>query len=140
MSIIKIQLLEQSTFLGFSTTFLLLADLSSPAVLATFTSSHNHHPFLNFRHVLLPGGIMNDHRHYSTALLSISIDLNSNITQSRLNVKHNSKSTCLYSKKDKKASVRKCGRNVKRRLRDLLKITLVVHMTVCFSYPFVSVY
>ncbi|MBB16501.1 hypothetical protein CMK22_14605 [Candidatus Poribacteria bacterium] len=53
MSIIKIQLLEQSTLLGFSTTFLLLADLSSPAVLATFTSSHNHHPFLNFRHVIV---------------------------------------------------------------------------------------
>ena len=43
-------------------------------------------------------------------------------------------------KKDKEASVRKCGRNVKRRLRYLLKIILVLHITEGFSYPFVSVY
>ena len=42
--------------------------------------------------------------------------------------------------KSKKRSVRKCGRNVKRRLRYLLKIILVVHITRGFSYPLVSMH
>ena len=42
--------------------------------------------------------------------------------------------------KKTKPSVRRCGRNVKRRLRDMCKVILVVHMAGGFSYPFVSVY
>ena len=45
-----------------------------------------------------------------------------------------------FQKKDKGVSVQKCGRNVKRRLRYLLKIILVVHITRGFSYPLVSMH